>query len=268
MNLSKIEAVSKDIFETHCHLDYLKDRPLQTTLDLSNQYNIKKINTIAVSPEHLDDILNLSNKYENVYCTQGIHPHEADKVDQSIIDIVKKNTLSSNKVLAIGEIGLDFHYTKSPKKKQIEVFENFLQLSIDLNKPVVIHTREAEEETISILKNFLPQINKNIVFHSFTSSKLLADFAVKNKIFFGINGIITFNKSDELREVISGVPKELLVLETDSPFLAPMPFRGKENAPFLIPMIARKLAKIKELEVDDLLEQCWINSHQLFDLEA
>ncbi|OUR96234.1 hydrolase TatD [Halobacteriovorax marinus] len=253
------------IFETHCHLDYLKDMELDEILEKSLAHNVDKIITITVAPENLNSVLALASQYESVYCTQGVHPHEALKFDDSTVDLIKEN-LSNPKVVAVGEIGLDFYYNKSPKEKQIEVFKRQLEIAIEFDKPVVIHTRDADPETIEILNEFAPRMKSKGVIHSFTSSLELAKVAIDLGFHIGFNGISTFKTAENVREVLRMCPIDRVLLETDAPFLTPDPYRGKENAPYYLPFIAEHVAKVKEIELNSVLKTCYENSLKCFKL--
>lgn len=250
-------------FETHAHLDYLKEFSLEEILQKSHTAGVDKIITIAVDPNNQDEALSLAHKYDEIYCTQGLHPHEAKFWDESLEKKIRKN-LKFPKVKAIGEIGLDYHYDNSPRDIQRQVFEAQLQIVIDSELPVVIHTREAEEDTQAILKNFLPLMKKRGVIHSFTSSENLANFALQEGFYLGFNGIVTFKAAENVRDVLRITPIDRILLETDCPFLAPIPFRGRENQPFYIPYIAKKVAETKCLAVEDLAAQLWNNAEKVF----
>ena len=252
------------IFETHCHLDYLKRFPVQEILEKCQQVNVQKIMTIGVSPKHQDEIIKLTECFENVFCSQGIHPHEAEAYTDKV-ELKLKTNITYPKVLALGEIGLDYHYTYSKKESQKEVFERQLQIAVDNNKPLVIHTREADEDTLSILKNFEKDLN-NLVLHSYTSGTALAEYAISQGYYIGFNGIITFKNAQNVRDILNIVPLENLVIETDSPFLAPTPHRGIENGPHFIPFVAHKVADMKRVTIDELLPILWQNSHRLFGI--
>lgn len=259
----EIPRFSSPIIETHCHLDYLKSYEIDEIISRSKDVGIEKIITIAVTPDNLDKVLEISKAHEDVYCTQGIHPHDArlwtDEVDKKIIA-----SASFKKCLAIGEIGLDYHYDNSPRDKQCEVFDRQLTIAGELDLPVVIHSRDAEKDTMDILSKHLPTLKKRGVIHSFTSSLELAEFAIKNDFYLGFNGIITFKTADNVREAVQITPLNRLLLETDSPFLTPIPHRGKENGPYYLPFIAEKLAEIKNIPVEELLPQVYENSFALF----
>lgn len=252
------------LIETHCHLDYLKDRALEETLERSFESGIEKMITISVSPNNVQDVFELSKSRENVFCTQGIHPHEAKDWTPEVKSLIETN-LKAKHVVAVGEIGLDYHYDNSPRKEQQDAFEQQLQLACDYDLPVVIHSRDAEDDTISILKNFpADKLQKRGVVHSFTSSLHLAEYVLDHGFYLGFNGIITFNSAEEVRKALRFCPLHQLLLETDSPFLTPVPYRGRENSPFYLPFVAEKMAEQKDCEIEELLAQVYQNSHKLF----
>jgi len=264
-NRREIPQYKTPIIETHFHLDYLKEGPAIEILDEARKVGITKFITIGVDPDNLDPALELAKEHDDVFCTQGIHPHEAKLYTDTIESKITKNASNEN-VLAIGEIGLDYHYTHSPQDVQIDVFKRQLELAIKLDKPVVIHTREAEEDTIAVLSEYAPRMKKKGVIHSFTSSVELAKVCLDLGFFIGFNGIITFNSAQNVRDVLEITPLDRMVLETDAPFLTPVPYRGRENASKYLPFIAEKAAEVKGVEVEELLEQVLSNSKSLFNI--
>ncbi len=257
----EIPRYNTPIIETHVHLDYLKADPAAVIQEASEK-GIDKLITISVEPDNLDAVIDLIDKFDCVFGTQGIHPHEAKHYTPEVEQKIRSNC-KHHKIVAVGEIGLDYHYTRSPKEVQKEAFESQLQIALDLDLPVVFHTREAEDDTIAILKNF-PQI-KNGVFHSYTSNEELARFAIERGLYVGFNGILTFNAAQNVRDVLKLIPLNKILLETDAPFLTPTPYRGIENAPKFIPLIARRLAKELSIEVEELLQEAYSNSLKLFN---
>lgn len=248
--------------ETHCHLDYLKEGQLSDTLDKCREYGVDKIVTIAVSPDNLEKVRNLIAN-EMIYGTQGIHPHEAKKITPETYQEIAAS-LGHKKIVAVGEIGLDYYYEYSDPEVQKEAFERQLQIACDHDMPVVIHTREADEDTKAILRNFSTTLKKKGVIHSFTSGIELAEFCLSEGFHIGFNGIVTFKNAHNVRDVLDIVPLKQLLLETDSPYLTPMPFRGRENAPFYLPCVADFIAAHKKIDVIDLIEQANTNAKELF----
>ncbi|MDH4040507.1 MAG: TatD family hydrolase [Gammaproteobacteria bacterium] len=251
------------IIETHCHLDYLDADELAVTLAQSAAVGIERIITIAVSPANLGRVLQLTREAANIWGTQGIHPHEAAAYNDEVEAVVRAQA-ADERILAIGEIGLDYHYDHADRAVQREVFERQLQLAADLDMPVVIHTREADEDTRDILRAFGPGLRRKGVLHSFTSGVALAQYCLSEGFMLGFNGIATFNRADNVREVIALTPLEQILLETDAPYLTPVPYRGRPNAPFYLPLVAEKVAEVKQLDVEAMLEQVYRNSMGLF----
>ncbi|MEH6636822.1 MAG: TatD family hydrolase [Halioglobus sp.] len=259
----EIPHFTTPIIETHCHLDYLDEEQLEFVLQKSAEVGIERIVTIAVSPGNIDRVMELTQHAPNIWGTQGVHPHEAESYNQEV-DAIIRERCSAERILAVGEIGLDYYYDHADPATQRSVFEQQLQIAVDHNMPVVIHTREADDDTRDILQNFSSSLNRKGVIHSFTSGLALAEYCLGEGFMLGFNGITTFNQADNVREVVSATPLSLLVLETDAPYLTPVPYRGKPNAPYYLPFIAERVAQVKELDVDILLRQAYQNSLDLF----
>ncbi|MFG1495625.1 TatD family hydrolase [Saccharospirillum sp. HFRX-1] len=258
-----IPVFSHPIVETHCHLDYLKDAELSQILDDARAVGIERIVTIAVEPDNLGRVRDLTEEHEMIYGTQGIHPHDADHYTDAT-DAELRAHANDDKIVAIGEIGLDYHYDHSDRAKQRQVFADQLKIACELDKPVVIHTRDADEDTQAILAEYVPHLKRKGVIHSFTSGIDLAQYCLEQGFMLGFNGIITFNKAENVREVLAATPIEQLVVETDSPFLTPVPYRGQENAPKFLPFVIEKIADVKQLPVDQVLKQSYHNAQKLF----
>lgn len=261
----EIPIFNTPIVETHCHLDYLKNLSTEEIIQKSRDHNIEKIMTIAVEPGNFQAVLDLTEKHSNVYGTQGVHPHQAITYNEEVGKKIEEN-IKHPKVVAVGEIGLDYHYNKSPREKQLEAFEAQLEIAAQHEMPVVIHSRDAEEDTIQILEKFAPRLKKKGVIHSFTSSLELAKKAIELDFYLGFNGIITFKNADNVRDALKITPLEKLLLETDSPFLTPIPHRGKENAPYYLPFVAQFMSDFLQVDQEELLKQIYSNSTNLFNL--
>lgn len=260
----EIPRFETPIIETHCHLDYLDDDELETTLAKSREVGVERIITIAVSPGNLDTVRELAGRKDYIWGTQGIHPHEAESYDDASEAKIRQALAEDPRLLAVGEIGLDYYYDHADRNTQRRVFEQQLQIAVDLELPVVIHTREADEDTRAILGNFSGQLARGGVIHSFTSGMALAQFCLGEGFMLGFNGIATFNRADNVREVIAATPPEQTLLETDAPYLTPVPYRGRPNASYYLPFIAEQVAKTMQLEVEELLRQVYRNSQTLF----
>ena len=258
-----VPRFSTPIIETHCHLDYLPADELEDELAAITAAGVDQIITIAVSPDNLSVVMDLVERFEAVCGTQGIHPHEADRwhdgLRQTICDGARHT-----KIVGIGEIGLDYHYLHSSRDAQIKAFEEQLALAGELDLPVVIHTREADDDTRAVLANHAGMLRKKGVIHSFTSSPALAEYCLQEGFYLGFNGICTFKNADNVRSVIAATPPEQILLETDAPYLTPVPYRGRSNSPRYLPLVAEKVAEIKDLPVEELLHAARRNSKSLF----
>jgi len=251
------------LIETHCHLDYLDQEQLAHTLERAREVGIERIVTIAVAPGNLDRVWQLAHSAPDIWGTQGVHPHEAEGYDNAVADTIRERA-PDDRIVAVGEIGLDYFYDHADRAVQRRVFEEQLALAAELNLPVVIHTREADEDTRDILANFNSTLLRRGVIHSFTSGLPLAEYCLAEGFMLGFNGIATFNRADNVREVVGATPMEQLLLETDSPYLTPVPYRGKPNAPYYLPFVAEKIAEVKGVPVEALLAQARANSMALF----
>lgn len=258
-----IPKFTQPIIETHCHLDYLKELPLEELVQLSKTHGIEKIITIAVSPDNLKTVMDLCQQDPMIFGTQGVHPHDAAKYTEQTSQEILENA-QHPRILAIGEIGLDYYYEHSDRQVQRSVFERQLQIASDMDLPVVIHSREADDDTMSILKNFEKTLKRKGVIHSFTSGPELAQYAIDQNFCLGFNGICTFKTAENVRDIIRMTPLNNIILETDAPYLTPIPYRGKENASFYLPFIAQHVADIKEIEIELFLKQVYLNSQNLF----
>ena len=251
------------MIDSHCHLDH---EPLLSNLEdiikRSKEVGISKILTICTTFESFIKIKEILKKDEMIFGTYGIHPHETinNKIDSvKIIEEVNNN----KKIIAIGETGLDFFYNNSDKKSQIESFEEHIKASIKLKIPLIIHSRAAEKETLNIFQKYKNE-NLKILMHCFTGSKKFAKDLLELNAYFSASGIITFKNSLELQETFKFIPLEKLLIETDSPFLAPVPMRGKKNEPSFVKYTAEKLATIKNISSDNLIKTTSTNFDRLF----
>ena len=206
------------------------------------------------------EVLHLIEIYPNMYGAIGIHPEKVDSYQEEDINFIKEN-LVNNKIIAIGEIGLDYHYTKENKEEQKKLLEDQLLLAQEYNIPVIIHSREATKDTINTLKKY----KIKGVIHSFSGSLETAQIYIKMGFLLGINGVITF-KNSKLKEVIKEIPLENLVLETDSPYLTPEPFRGTRNEPARVLEIAKFISELKEVSLNDLARITNDNIKRIFDI--
>ncbi|MCB1676050.1 MAG: TatD family hydrolase [Halioglobus sp.] len=258
-----IPRFATPIIETHCHLDYLDAEQLPLTMQQCAEAGIERIVTIAVAPGNLDRVLELTTFAPNIWGTQGVHPHEAASYADAT-DALIRARCAEPRIVAVGEIGLDYYYDHAARALQREVFARQLQIAVDTALPVVIHTRDADADTRAILRDFSGLLARGGVIHSFTSSPELAQFCLAEGFMLGFNGITTFKRADAVREVVAATPAHRILLETDAPYLTPVPYRGKPNAPYFLPFIAERIAQVKDMAVEDLLRQIYRNSVELF----
>ncbi len=251
------------MIDSHCHLD---QEPLisnlENVLKKSKEVGLTKLLTICTTIKSFENILNIIKKDEIIYGTFGIHPHETNNDVVNKIDIIK-NVNKDKKIIGVGETGLDFYYNNSDKKNQIKSFEEHIEASIELNIPLIVHSRSAETETYNILKNFKNDSLK-ILMHCFTGSKEFAKKLLTLNSYFSASGIITFKNAIDLQDTFKFLPIENLLIETDSPFLSPVPNRGKKNEPSFIKFTAEKLAKLKNISDKELIKKTTQNFNKLF----
>ena len=252
------------MIDSHCHLDH---DPLfnniEDVLKRSKEAGIEKLLTICTTLQSFKRIKLLINKDEMVYGTYGIHPHEA-KNDKVTSDLIIKEIKQTKKIIGIGETGLDFYYNHSDKDEQIKSFEEHIKASIALDIPLIIHSRNAENETLEVFDKY--KNNKlKILMHCFTGSKKFAENLLTLGAYFSASGIITFKNSLDLQETFKFIPLDKILIETDSPYLAPVPNRGKLNEPSYVRYTAQKLANIKQISNFDLIKNTTLNFNRLFN---
>tara|TARA_Y100001970_G_scaffold131383_1_gene162073 strand:+ start:12860 stop:13621 length:762 start_codon:yes stop_codon:yes gene_type:complete len=251
------------MIDSHCHLDHedlLSD--INNVIKRSKSVGIKKLLTICTTLESFEKIKEIILLDEIIFGTYGIHPHESQKYVISSEDIIN-NIQNNKKIIGVGETGLDFFYNNSDKEYQVNSFEKHIEASIALRMPLIIHSRNAEDETIDILKNF-KNSNLKILMHCFTGSKRLMTQLLELNAYFSASGIITFKNSLDLQETFRNIPLSKLLIETDSPYLAPIPNRGKKNEPSFIKFTAEKLAHIKNISYNEIIDTTSTNFNNLF----
>ncbi len=251
------------MIDSHCHLDH---DPLfnniNEVLNRSKSVGLKKLLTICTSDESFENIKKILDLDEIIYGTYGIHPHETEnnKITKNvIIENIKKHP----KIIGIGETGLDFYYNHSHKDEQIKSFKEHIEASIEVDLPIIVHSRSAEHQTFEILNEYKNQKPK-VLMHCFTGSYEFFKKMEKLNSYFSASGIITFSNSEELQKTFSKIPNNKLLVETDSPFLAPVPMRGKKNEPSFIKYTIKKLAELKELDETEMVSITSKNFENLF----
>ena len=251
------------MIDSHCHLDHeplFSD--LENIISRAKKIGIKKLLTISTSFESFKKVKELLNKDEIIYGTIGIHPHESASNIINANEIVK-NLKENSKIIGIGETGLDFYYNNSDKEKQISSFKEHIEASIKTDIPLIVHSRNAEQETFEILNEFRNN-NLKILMHCFTGSKEFSKKLLTLNSYFSASGIITFKNTINLQETFKSLPMDKILIETDSPFLAPVPNRGKTNEPSFIDFTAKKIAEIKNISKSKLIEITTNNFNKLF----
>ena len=251
------------MIDSHCHLDHvpLIDN-LKDIVERSKEAGLEKLLTISTTLDSFETILKIIDQDPIIYGTFGIHPHEADKEKVLKNDIINKIKLNK-KIIGVGESGLDFFYNHSNKKNQIESFKNHIEASIELKVPIIVHSRNAEIDTFEILNSYKSQ-NPKILMHCFTGSHDLFKKLIDLNAFFSASGIITFKNSKDLQKTFSSIPIENLLVETDSPYLAPVPMRGKNNEPSFIRYTVEKLSNLKSLTPSEISKITTDNFNKLF----
>ena len=251
------------MIDSHCHLDH---EPLlnniNEVLKRSKDVGIKKLLTICTTLKGFNNIKNILTIDKIIYGTFGIHPHETDN-DNISKNIIVKNVKKNPKLIGIGETGLDFYYNHSKKNKQIDSFKKHIEAALETNLPIVVHSRNAEEETFNILNKYKHEKPK-ILMHCFTGSYNFYKKMEELNSFFSASGIITFNNSQDLQNTFLKIPNNKLLVETDSPFLSPVPMRGKKNEPSFIKYTIKKLAEIKNINMSDMINITTDNFNKLF----
>ena len=246
------------IVDTHCHLSKKDYNNLDEVIK-----NIDGIIIISGCDDETNgEVIEIVNKYETVYGTLGIHPEEIDKLTDNSFEFIERN-LNNPKIVAIGEIGLDYYWNKENKKEQQKVFRKQLEIAKKYNIPVVVHSRDAIEDTYNILKDY--KLKGDI--HCFGSSLEMANKFIKLGYKIGIGGVLTFKNSLKLKEVVKNISLDSILLETDSPFLSPEPFRGKKNEPKNVEYVAKKIAELKNVSFEEVVDITTSNAKSLFDLE-
>ena len=251
--------------DSHCHLDRLKldpyDGDLSKAIAEASHNKVDTMLCVAIDLEHIEDVLNIADNYEQVFASVGVHPGSIDCEEptvQRLVDLSKRN-----KVIAIGETGLDYYYGKDHKDIQLERFKNHLEASKLTRKPVIIHTRDAKEDTLELINKYSdPQVAG--VLHCFTEDLDMAQRAIEQNFYISFSGIVTFKNALELQSVAKALPLDRILIETDSPYLAPVPFRGKSNEPKYVPHVADFLAQLKGVTVEEIAEKTSENFKKLF----
>ncbi len=242
--------------DTHCHLTDKYDTDANSVIAHAKKNDVGAMICATADPNDIIPALKIAQEHENIFVTVGIHP---DYINANPDEYLTDTVLRNPRVIGVGEIGLDYHYNPQTRKEQIELFEKQLEIARTHNMPVAIHTREAEEDTVNILTDK----NKGVM-HCFTSSWGLAKVMLDRGFYFSASGILTFKNSESVRETFAKIPTDRIVIETDSPYCAPVPYRGKTCEPAMVVETAKVLAQIKNLQPDELEKILFENTKKLY----
>ncbi len=256
------------LIDSHCHLDFpdFADE-LDAVIERARAAGVERMITIGTRVEAAQRLMAIAEAYDEVYFTVGAHPHEAASEAASDFDAMRR-AASHPKCVGIGEAGLDYHYNYAPPEVAKGVFRGQIALARELKLPLVIHTRDAEADTAAILKEEMGRGAFNGLLHCFTSSRALADIALDLGLSISFSGVVTFKKADELRDIARDVPLERILVETDAPYLAPVPYRGKRNEPAFVAATARVVAEARAMAPETLAEAARVNTLRLFSRMA
>lgn len=255
--------------DSHAHIDGREfDADREEVIERAHAAGVSVILNVGTGDPHsgaLERAVELGKAHESIYTALGTHPHDARLYDDAAQEKIK-NLINNKRVIAWGEIGLDFHYDNSPRDVQVKVFKRQLRAARECNLPVVIHTREAESQTIEILQSEYEGADRRGVFHCFSGSMDLANRAIEIGFMISFSGIVTFKKADELRAVAKQVPLDRLLIETDCPYLTPIPYRGKRNEPAYVVEVARSLAGLHDMNIEEMARITSDNFNRFFGL--
>lgn len=252
--------------DSHCHLDRLDlsryDNGLEGAIRAANEAGVAEMLCIGIDLDNAQTVVDIATKYDGVYATVGVHPLD---IGDSLANMEALETIAGQpQVVAIGETGLDYHYSEATGDLQRQSFQQHLELAARMEKPVVVHSRDAREDTLNLIRDYTAISHRAGVLHCFTESWEMAKQALDMGFYISFSGIITFRNAEQLREVVKQVPLDRLLIETDSPYLAPVPYRGKKNEPKYVTEVAKCVAELKGVSVEALGEVTSVNFHRLF----
>ena len=260
------------LIDTHCHLDLEAfDADRETVLVRAAESAVTRVINPAVDLESGAAVLRLTENHTGVFAAVGIHPNSTARFHPDVLAQIESQARSTSKVVAIGEIGLDYHWDDSPKDVQRAAFEAQLALAARLGLPVIIHNREASEDIMAVLRSWLPTVPEVLrarpgVLHSFSAPAAIADEALALGFYLGFTGPVTYKKADDLRAIAARVPADRLLVETDSPYLTPQAYRGQRNEPAYVRYVAERIAALRNLAIEEIAYQTTANAERLFGL--
>lgn len=256
------------LVDSHCHLDYLeKDGDLDAVLERARAAGVERLVTIGTKLSSFDEVLAIAERFDDVCCSVGVHPHEAAEEGQKDPD--RLIALAAHpKVVGIGETGLDYYYEHSPRGAQQQSFRSHIAAARETDLPLIVHARDADDDTVKILQDEYAQAPFRGVIHCFTAGPALAQAALEIGFYISLAGVVTFKKAEALRDTVRQVPLDRLLVETDSPYLAPVPMRGKRNEPAFVAHTAAALADLLEVSPEALTKTTGENFRRLFSKAA
>lgn len=253
------------LVDSHCHLDYYKEEggELDAVVERARSAGVGTMVTIGTRISRFDEVRRIAERYDNVYCSVGIHPHEA--ASEPEVDVARIVELCRHpKVIGVGETGLDFYYDRSPRDRQAEVFRTHIAAAVAAGLPLIVHSRDADVETAQMLVDGTSGGSLSGLIHCFSTTRQLSDKAIEIGFSISFSGILTFKNALELRDIAKEIPIDRLLVETDAPYLAPVPFRGKRNEPAYVAHTARQLAELRGIDVGDMAAATTANFFRLF----
>lgn len=254
------------LIDTHCHLDFpdLREQ-LENVLTRANEAGVQRLISISTRIARFDNLLALTEKYESIFCTVGTHPHHSNEDQERTVKIEDIIRLSqSSKVVGIGEAGLDYHYDYSPREVQEASFRRHIAAARETGLPIVVHARSADKDIGNILEDEMRQGAFSGVLHCYSSGPELARRGLELGLYLSFSGIVTFKNAKEIQEIARAVPNDRLLIETDAPYLSPMPHRGKTNEPAYVAHTAAYLAGLRGMDIAALATLTTTNAHRLF----
>lgn len=262
-----------ELIDTHCHLNFHKyndDR--DAVIHRAKEAGVNRVIIPAIDLESCQEAIDLSDQYDGIYTAVGIHPNSTTDFDETMLKAVREWS-SHEKVVSIGEIGLDYHWDKSPKDVQRKAFEQQLDLASELELPVIIHNREASNDVLDVLESWATTLPASLkdrpgVLHSFSAPLEIADRALAIGFYLGFTGPITFKKADDLRDIAAIVPLNRILIETDGPFLTPHPYRGKRNEPAYVQYMAETLSELHHITFEEMAKHTTSNAEILFNIQS
>ncbi len=252
------------MIDTHSHINTIKGLTLDEIIEEAKNNGVEKIILPSAELSDIDEVLKISEKYENVYGLLGLHPSEVKDWSVELENKIREYCTQSKKIIGIGEIGLDYYWDKSFNDLQKEIFIKQIKIANELNFPISIHDRDAHKDTFDILKEF--NKNSTVIMHCFSGSVEFMKECIKEGFYIAIGGVVTFKNAVKVKEVAKEIPLDKLLLETDAPYLTPVPFRGKENHPAYIKYVAEEITKLREISFEEIDKITTENAKKIFNI--